>query len=499
MSETINLTATNASLALSGSSPLPVLTSGMQNHVLCHFAFGAAWSNLSRVAVFRAGDKHRSISREYWLDDSTVAVPPEILSASGYRVHVGLYGYSGTPDNIIIPTVEFCIGRVQIGADPSGDAPADETRPLWLQIQQSLGEISALLTEDKGSAIAAINELASKIGDLNDLDTQQKQTLVDAINEAFRHSNITSVNGKTGEVVLCGNDIQVGLQTEEDPLSLNAALDVLLYKLWLTERKIPSGASTENMLVDTDALNRKFDEGIHYINCTADYERLLAENAELTPENYFMRLTGQGFPEKGSGLHFVRSAAYGDFYVRLFNPRNGYASLEITRYDTQYGHQYKLLYWLKDASWDLVKRETCSEDGIIFLNENDGEGTLIKNVMYPGDANDAANKKYVDSRTLIFTVTLLHNAWEAVEVEEDEDPLFTQTVSVPELHDIRSNENANLTICPHPNNVAAWTNYGMLCTGVTEGNREADGTLTVISKTRPATNENITLNITLMR
>ena len=56
------------------------------------------------------------------------------------------------------------LGKVQPGADPSGDASADPALPIWAQLQNQIGDLDDLQTYNKGNLVAAINEARSSGG-----------------------------------------------------------------------------------------------------------------------------------------------------------------------------------------------------------------------------------------------------------------------------------------------------------------------------------------------
>lgn len=524
MNEIINLTATNASLTVSDPATLPLLTSGMQNHVLCHFAFGTAWSDLSKVAVFRAGDKHRSISREYWLDDSTVAIPPEILSASGYRVHVGLYGYSGTPDNIIIPTVECCIGTVFKGSDPSEDAPADETRPLWLQIQQSLGERNDLETKNKESAIAAINELVGKIGDieglttedrrdlveavneivlkigqLSDLHTDDKRSIVDALNEAFHHSAFFVEYG------MFSNFSQL-----VEALESMQSVFCIRYDI----RYDGDGVIGIYRVVDYDGEVVTFERpsGVDHLYCIAERDGSDDISWSWQPSNGVKKVN----PETQGNVYMTANGTHtgNAKYIGVLFDNSAVENDEDEEALEAHADDPRLKLHGGTRNVDIMA--TTAEDGknaVELLGDNKKDNTYLGGLLDPraGHPHDAANKGYVDSRINAFTVTLAYNAWQTVEREtrseqptsdteaEEDTTIYEQTVNVAALRDVGASEEVTIQICPQPAAIAAWNKYGVVCVEAVAGEFETDGRMTFRANARPATNENISVNVTLLR
>lgn len=130
----------------------PILTSGMVG-LPVRFQFDSQWDGLTKVAVFRAGEK--TLDRMNIIDETTV--PPEILRKN-CALFIGVYGANGD-GTLVIPTIYVNAGTVQPGADPSGDESADPTLPVWQNLQNQVGALQDLTTGDKSSLVAAVNEL----------------------------------------------------------------------------------------------------------------------------------------------------------------------------------------------------------------------------------------------------------------------------------------------------------------------------------------------------
>ena len=80
------------------------------------------------------------------------------------------------------------LGKVQPGADPSGDVSADPALPVWQQLQKQIGDLDDLKTYNKGNLVAAINEARQsgggggggyQIGDGLKLDAETNTLSVD--------------------------------------------------------------------------------------------------------------------------------------------------------------------------------------------------------------------------------------------------------------------------------------------------------------------------------
>ena len=126
---------------------------------LARFTFDDEWDGLIKTAVFVCGEKKRDVI----LTDDECEIPWEVLQEDGYELTVGVYGI-GTGESVVIPTIYARAGVVQPGADPSGDPSTDPTLEVWAQIQEQIGSLDDLETEDKENLVAAINEAAQSGG-----------------------------------------------------------------------------------------------------------------------------------------------------------------------------------------------------------------------------------------------------------------------------------------------------------------------------------------------
>ena len=138
-----------------------LLTAGMQKAVTVHFEFSQDWDGLTKTAVFTNGRKTVDVLAANW-DGDTVPVPHEVLAVPGRHARVGVYG--ANESGVILPTVWVSLGKVQPGADPSGDVSADPALPVWQQLQQQIGDLDDLKTYNKDNLVAAINEARSSGG-----------------------------------------------------------------------------------------------------------------------------------------------------------------------------------------------------------------------------------------------------------------------------------------------------------------------------------------------
>lgn len=143
------------------ASPPELLTAGMAKAVTVEFVFSDDWDGLTKTAVFSNGKTTVDVLAANW-DGDTVTVPHEVLAVPGRHARVGVYG--ADESGVVLPTVWVSLGKVQPGADPSGDETADPSLPVWAQLQKQIGDLDDLKTYNKGNLVDAINEARSSGG-----------------------------------------------------------------------------------------------------------------------------------------------------------------------------------------------------------------------------------------------------------------------------------------------------------------------------------------------
>ena len=143
------------------ASPPELLTAGMSKAVTVQFVFSPEWDGLTKTAVFSNGKTTVDVLAANW-DGDTVPIPHEVLAVPGRHARVGVYG--ADESGVVLPTVWVSLGKVQPGADPSGDASADPSLPVWAQLQKQIGDLDDLKTYNKGNLVDAINEARSSGG-----------------------------------------------------------------------------------------------------------------------------------------------------------------------------------------------------------------------------------------------------------------------------------------------------------------------------------------------
>lgn len=128
-----------------------LVTSGSVNTVEAEFAFDEAWAGYDRVAVFKNGDEIREVVLD---EEGRCAVPWEVLEKSGFLT-VGVYGIREEMRIATIYSAPLPIAP-GAGAAPPGREP---TPGLYMRLKKSIGDLSALETDDRSDLVSAINEV----------------------------------------------------------------------------------------------------------------------------------------------------------------------------------------------------------------------------------------------------------------------------------------------------------------------------------------------------
>ena len=137
----------DAQAAVSG-----VLTGGMVGLPIL-FRFDSTWDGLSRTLVCRGGGRQISITGI----GTQATVPHEVLCA-GSTLFVGVEGRNAE-GTLVIPTIWVNCGVIQEGAVPNEVGSTDPAAPIWAQLQQQIGCLENLDTQEKADLVRAINEI----------------------------------------------------------------------------------------------------------------------------------------------------------------------------------------------------------------------------------------------------------------------------------------------------------------------------------------------------
>ena len=110
------------------------------------------WDGLHKTVVFSG-----CTTKDVLSSKTVITVPAEVVARPGTDLLVSFYGV-GPGNTLVVPTLRASLGKIQPAADPSGDASAKPTLPVWAQLQQELDvpvvlpkavKAPATLTEDE--------------------------------------------------------------------------------------------------------------------------------------------------------------------------------------------------------------------------------------------------------------------------------------------------------------------------------------------------------------
>lgn len=154
------------------------LTSGMVGRE-AELLFDDSWADLTKTAVFRAGE----ITRVVMNPGSTVIIPAEVLEKPYVKLLVGVWGTDGA-GTLVIPTVMAEGPLIEPGAEPAEDGTAKDL-PVWKLLQSQINNLSYRLEELDGAPFPA--EAAALLVDIlrqgtyTDDQTEQIEALADAL------------------------------------------------------------------------------------------------------------------------------------------------------------------------------------------------------------------------------------------------------------------------------------------------------------------------------
>lgn len=154
------------------------LTSGMEGKQI-RLDLDSSWDNLTKTAVFRAGE----ITRVVMNPDAAVTIPAEVLERPFVRLLVGIYG-TDADGNLVIPTVMAEGPLIEPGADPTEDGYAKDL-PVWKNLQSQINNLAYKLEDLGGGAFPeeAAQLLISILrhGSFSPDQTEQITALADAL------------------------------------------------------------------------------------------------------------------------------------------------------------------------------------------------------------------------------------------------------------------------------------------------------------------------------
>lgn len=171
------------------------------------FDFSDDWSGYAKTVVFEGS----GVAKDVFLTSDRCAIPPECIVIPGGVLRCGVYGVRGD----LVTTTAYCeIGRIERGAEPSGDIAEDPTPELWQQALDAANqarESAAEVLKKLPDAINAALEQAKESGEFdgddgkdgNDyiLTDEDKSEIAEQVRKSFNTEvwTITYVDGTEEE------------------------------------------------------------------------------------------------------------------------------------------------------------------------------------------------------------------------------------------------------------------------------------------------------------
>lgn len=138
--------------ALAAVTENETLTSGMINAKI-KFEFSDDWtSNISKTAIFTAGDVTKVVLDSYW-ENNVCSIPQECLAKSDEILMVGIYG-ADNANVVAIPTVWATVGKIRKGYEGYEDVSTG-TLPIWAQVQSAAAQSATAAKNAQDAAEAA--------------------------------------------------------------------------------------------------------------------------------------------------------------------------------------------------------------------------------------------------------------------------------------------------------------------------------------------------------
>lgn len=87
------------------------------------------WKALTRTAVLRG-----CVTRDVLNAQDLITIPQEVVAQPNTDLYFGMYGMN-EDGTVGIPLIEAYIGRIEEATDPEGEEGAEQSLPLWAQLQ----------------------------------------------------------------------------------------------------------------------------------------------------------------------------------------------------------------------------------------------------------------------------------------------------------------------------------------------------------------------------
>lgn len=176
------------------------------------FTFDSQWDRLSKILVFKAGEKVIATA----LAGNAHSVPWEVLEKPNQWLCVGVYGANGE-GSVVIPTLWAKVAVIHTGTEPEGDPALEPSAPIW-QEAVALAELGASAEQELRAGVDSLAEelnLEDKPRNLGDMFSEL--LALDRSNGYMLNEH--TENRENPHNVTCE---QIGAATLEDILNVNA-------------------------------------------------------------------------------------------------------------------------------------------------------------------------------------------------------------------------------------------------------------------------------------
>ena len=182
--------------ALAAVTENETLTSGMINAKI-KFEFSEDWtSNISKTAIFTAGDVTKVVLDSYW-ENNVCSIPQECLAKSDEILMVGIYG-ADNANVVAIPTVWATVGKIRKGYEGYEDVSTG-TLPIWAQVQSAAAQsaTAAKNAQDAAEAAQGKAEDAQAAAEAAQAKAETAQSKAEAAQGKAEAANTSAQSAKT--------------------------------------------------------------------------------------------------------------------------------------------------------------------------------------------------------------------------------------------------------------------------------------------------------------
>lgn len=311
------------------------LTSGMVGRRIT-IVLDDHFQGLSSYAVFRAGQTCKVLP----IDHPVLVIPREVLARPFLRFHVGVYA-TDSSGSVVIPTVMADGPYIRYGADPF-DAPDAESLPVWKKIQEQIGDLTNLRTEERGSLVSAINSLVNR-GEMS-FPRAAAELLITVLRHAdYSVSQTANIDALEALLLSGGSESETpGDEEEPEPASLsvtylltntyssNSAGTVTAGAPFSTTLTAPEGYEIGSVTVtmgDTDITASAYAKGVVTIPSVTGNVVITAESGEVRIDKTYS--VTNHLTHVVTDNDFT-TANHGEYYGACLTPDSGYALDSVT-------------------------------------------------------------------------------------------------------------------------------------------------------------------------